>query len=56
MPRLEASMHELPAKVNIGELNRVVLELYNPSKVPIKVSCTSNCETFTSYKQVWVHQ
>lgn len=38
MPRLEVSMHELPMKVNTGELHRVVLELYNPSKISVKVS------------------
>ncbi|CAK9860998.1 unnamed protein product [Sphagnum jensenii] len=36
MPRLDVSVHELPARVNSGELHRVVLELYNPSKVPVK--------------------
>ncbi|KAG0593829.1 hypothetical protein M758_UG023200 [Ceratodon purpureus] len=36
MPRLEVSMHELPTKVNTGELHRVVLELYNPSKISVK--------------------
>ncbi len=38
MPRLDVSVHELPARVNSGELHRVVLELYNPSKVPVKVN------------------
>ncbi|XP_024378593.1 uncharacterized protein [Physcomitrium patens] len=36
MPRLEVSMHEPPMKVNTGELHRVVLELYNPSKISVK--------------------
>ncbi|KAG0574737.1 hypothetical protein KC19_VG286600 [Ceratodon purpureus] len=35
-PRLEVSMHELPTKVNTGELHRIVLELYNPSKMSVK--------------------
>lgn len=38
MARLEVSIHELPTKVNTGELHRLVMELYNPSKSPVKVS------------------
>lgn len=38
MARLEVSIHELPTKVNTGELHRLVMELYNPSKSPVRVS------------------
>ncbi|XP_024543290.1 trafficking protein particle complex subunit 8 isoform X1 [Selaginella moellendorffii] len=36
MPRLEISMHELPPKINRGEVRRVVLEIQNPSQASIK--------------------
>ena len=37
MPRLEVSLHEMPGRVNTGEVRRLVLELSNPSAATVKV-------------------
>ncbi|KAG6543031.1 hypothetical protein Mapa_015527 [Marchantia paleacea] len=36
MPRLEVSLHEMPGRVNTGEVRRLVLELSNPSTATLK--------------------
>ncbi|KAJ7523216.1 hypothetical protein O6H91_18G041600 [Diphasiastrum complanatum] len=36
MPRLQVSLHELPDKVNTGEIHRLVLELLNPTPATVK--------------------
>ncbi|CAM6094407.1 unnamed protein product [Calypogeia fissa] len=36
MPRLDVSLHEMPTRVNTGEVRRLVLELSNPSTATVK--------------------